>query len=185
MNKGLISARYATALLDFASKNESLETVYGEARSIEKSFEKFSGLRKALENPVLSQEEKKKIMLLAAGGNVSPVFDKFINLLIQNNREEDLHSVMLKYIDLYRKKHNIHYGKLTTATEVDAATEKKLITIMQQQTGGTIELDKVVDPSLVGGFTFEVDFVRWDASIANQLRMIRKEYIEINKTVVI
>ncbi|HLP04047.1 MAG TPA: F0F1 ATP synthase subunit delta [Paludibacter sp.] len=184
MNKGLISARYAKALLDFAMKNSALEQVYGEARMVEKSFNSFSTLNRALENPVLPKSEKKKIMLMAAGGSVSPTFEKFVDLLVQNGREEDLQSVALKYIDLYRKMHNIRFGKLASAMQLDEATEKRLISIVQQQTGGTIELEKIINPELVGGFTFEVDFVRWDASVASQLKQIKKEYVEINKIIV-
>jgi F-type H+-transporting ATPase subunit delta len=93
-------------------------------------------------------------------------------------------SVALKYIDLFRKQKNIHYGKLTTATPVNTATEKKLMAMIENTTGGTIEMEKIIDPEILGGFMFEVDFVRWDASISGQLRRIKKEYIEKNNKIV-
>ena len=46
------------------------------------------------------------------------------------------------------------------------------------------EMEKLVDPEILGGFLFEVDFVRWDASVSGQLRRIRQEYIEKNKKTV-
>ena len=183
MNTGLIPARYATALIDFAIQSNAVEQVYAEAKAVGQSFFQFNKLKKALENPVLAKAEKKKIIVLAAGGKVSQPFNKFIDLLIVNEREEFLQSIMLKYIDLYRKKNNIHFGKLTTASKVDAATEKRLIALVESKTGGTIEMEKIINPAIVGGFTFEVDFIRWDASIARQLQMIKNEYIEVNKSI--
>lgn len=183
MNAGLIPARYATALFDFASGNGSVKQIYAEVRALQNSFSMHKSLKKAIDNPMLALSEKKKIIVLAAGGGLSPVFNAFIDLLLANGRGEFLHGVVLKFIDIYHKKHNIHVARLTTAVEVDAHTEARLASMVRKHTGGTLEIEKVVDPSLLGGFTFEVDFVRWDASLARQLQMIKKEYIEVNKII--
>ena len=180
MNSGLIPARYAHALLDFANVSNEQDRVYTEVKSITKSFFQFSELRSVLDNPVLATIEKRKIIILAAGGNVSKPFERFLDLILDNNREKFLHEIALKYIDLYRKQKNIHFGKLTTASEVNADTEKRLMAIVENTTGGTIEMEKVINPEILGGFLFEVDFVRWDASVSGQLRRIRQEYVEKN-----
>ena len=184
MNTGLIPVRYATALLDFANVSNEQDRVYTEAKSITSSYFQFSELRTVLDNPVLAIAEKRKIILLAAGGKASTSFERFLELLLDNNREKFLHEIALKYIDLYRKQKNIHYGKLTTAAEVDKATEKRLMSMVENTTGGTIEMEKVIDPEVLGGFIFEVDFVRWDASVSGQLRRIRQNYKEKNKKTV-
>jgi F-type H+-transporting ATPase subunit delta len=184
MNTGLIPVRYATALLDFANVNKEQERVYTEAKAVTKSYFQFSELRNVLDNPVLAKAEKRKIIHLAAGGNVSKPFERFLDLLLDNNRENQLLSIAFKYIDLFRKQKNIHYGKLTTASAINDSTENKLIAIVENTTGGTIEMEKIIDPEILGGFMFEVDFVRWDASISGQLRRIKKEYVEKNNKIV-
>lgn len=184
MNTGLIPVRYATALLDFANAGKLQDSVYLETKAITKSYFQFNELRTVLDNPVLAKAEKRKIIILAAGGNVSKPFEKFLDLLLENNRENHLFSIALKYIDLFRKQKNIHYGKLTTASPINAAIEKKLMAMIENTTGGTIEMEKIIDPEILGGFMFEVDFVRWDASISGQLRRIKKEYIEKNNKIV-
>ncbi len=184
MNSGLIPVRYATALLDFANASDLQDRVYAEAKTITKSYFRFSELRTVLDNPVLAKSEKRKIIILAAGDNMSKPFERFLDLILENNRENHLLSIALKYIDLFRKQKNIHYGKLTTAAPINAATEKKLMAMVENTTGGTIEMEKIIDPQILGGFMFEVDFVRWDASISGQLRRIRNEYIEKNNKIV-
>ncbi|HET7734018.1 MAG TPA: F0F1 ATP synthase subunit delta [Paludibacter sp.] len=184
MNTGLIPVRYATALLEFASASNEQDRVYTEAKAIAQSFFQLSALRTVLDNPVLAKAEKRRIIILAAGGKLSKPFEKFLDLLLENNREVYLQSIALKYIDLYRKQKNIHYGKLTTAATVDPGTEKKLMKLVETHTGGTIEMEKIIDPGILGGFMFEVDFVRWDASVSGQLRRIRKEYIDKNNKTV-
>lgn len=181
MNTGLIPARYASALLDFASQSGLQERVYDEVKSVAKNFFELNQLRSVIDNPVLANAEKRKIIILAAGGNVSKPFERFLDLILENNREIHLQSIVLKYIDLYRKQKNIHYGKLTTASVVSKDVEAKLMKLVESTTGGTIEMEKIIDPEILGGFMFEVDFVRWDASVSGQLRRIRSEYIEKNK----
>ena len=53
MNTGLVSARYATALYDFAVETKSVEKVYGEAKMLTLMFMKMGELRLVLDNPVL------------------------------------------------------------------------------------------------------------------------------------
>lgn len=181
MNNGLIAARYAKALLEYADQEVSVDRVYSEAKAVTKSYRQFKELRPTLDNPVLSKEEKRKLILMAAGGKTSPQFERFVDLLLEKKREVHLLDIMLKYIDLYRKQKNIHSGILKSATKIDPAIEKRLMIWMEQKTGGEVELEKIVDPAILGGFTFEVDFERWDASLSGQLRRIRSEYIEQNK----
>ena len=184
MNTGLIPVRYARALLDFANVSDQQDQVYTEAKSVAQSYFRFGELRTVLDNPVLGKADKRKIMILAAGDKVSKPFEKFLDLLLENNRENHLLSIALKYIDLFRNQKNIHYGKLTTASPINAVTEKRLMAMVENTTGGTIEMEQIIDPEILGGFMFEVDFVRWDASISGQLRRIKKEYIEKNNKIV-
>ena len=184
MNTGLVSARYATALYDFAVETKSVEKVYGEAKMLTLMFMKMGELRLVLNNPVLPLKEKRQLILNAAGGETSKTFEKFTDLLLKNGREEQVQYVMLKFIDLYRKQKNIRYGKLTTASEVDKVTEDRLISLVTDKVGGTLELEKVVDPNILGGFMLEVEDVRWDASLSGQLTRIRNEYIERNRRIV-
>ena len=184
MNTGLIAVRYATALLEFAKETNLVETVYGEAKLLTLMFSKMGGLRHALENPVISTAEKRKLLLNAVGGKASKVYEKFTDLLLENNRESLVQNIMLKFIDLYRKEKNIRYGKLVTAYPVSQKTEKSLIKLITDKAGGTLELEKVVNPDILGGFTLEVEGVRWDASVSGQLQQIRNEFTERNSKIV-
>lgn len=176
MNTGMIPTRYATALLSFATEKKQEEILYEKAKIIVRNFAEQPKLHSALESPVLNFEIKKKLMLTAAGSATDIFFEKFIQLLLTNNRETFLHLIMLKYIDLYRIKNNIYSGKLITASKIDALTEKKLTSVIESQKKGKLEIHKSVDPELIGGFILEVDNTRWDASIKRQLQTIKNEF---------
>ena len=42
-----------------------------------------------------------------------------------------------------------------------------------QRLGGEVQLEVIVDPSLIGGFTVNIDNRRLDASVKNQLKQLR------------
>jgi len=183
MNAGLIASRYATALMEFATANNAVDAVYAQAKSIINHPVPYRQIRGALENPSLKKEDKKKIILLAAGNNASDIFNRFTDLLLDNNREGYLQTILLKFIDLYRDKNGIHHAKLTTAAEPDPKTEKRVIELVGATIGGKVELERKINADILGGFLLEVDGRLFDASIHNQLKRIKTDYIEKNKSI--
>ena len=184
MNKGLISVRYAKALLQFAKVNNAEEEIYEQSKFLSSVFFNLKNLSDTLNNPMLPKAEKRKIILTASGEKISDVFEKFIDLLLKNDREDCLQSIMLTYQEQYRKSKNMLHGRLITAVEIDDATTKHLIKTIEHKIKGDLDLEKIVNPDILGGFVLEVDFVRWDASLISQLNSIKRQYIERNRRIV-
>ena len=172
MNTGMIPVRYAKALLEFAYEKKCAEQVYAEMSAVAGSFEREHALRRVLDNPVLPVDKKTELIRTAGGGRTSEVFDRFVWLVLHNRRERYLQSISLMYLDLYRKLNRISTGRLETAVPVTP------------ETNGKVELKTSVRPELLGGFVFEMDSERLDASIATQLRNIKKQFVEKNKRIV-
>jgi F-type H+-transporting ATPase subunit delta len=184
MNRGLISERYAKALLGFA-ENKNIEVeIYEQAKFLQDVFVDISTLHTALHNPMISKAMKRKIILTACGDDVADAFKTFIDLLLANDREDCLQYIMLQYQELYRKSKNILHGKLITAVEIDDATKSNLIKSIELKVKGKLEVEKIVDPAILGGFILELDFVRWNASLSRQLNDIKKQYIERNRRII-
>ena len=184
MNTGMIPVRYAKALLEFAYEKKCAEQVYAEMSAVAGSFEREHALRRVLDNPVLPVDKKTELIRTAGGGRTSEVFDRFVWLVLHNRRERYLQSISLMYLDLYRKLNRISTGRLETAVPVTPETGRKIIDLIASETNGKVELKTSVKPELLGGFVFEMDSERLDASIATQLRNIKKQFVEKNKRIV-
>lgn len=176
MNRGLIATRYATALYSFAADNNAEKTVYEEMCNFLKVTEEVSELRFSIENPALKIDEKKKIIYASFGNSPCKETSQFIEFLFEKDRIDFLIPTAMKFTDLYRRKNNIHHARLITATEPDAETEKKLISMIKAKTGGNVELEKDINPDIIGGFIIEVDNLQWDASIARRLKEMKEKY---------
>ena len=62
--------------------------------------------------------------------------------------------------------------------------ESRLRELIGKETGCELLLETKVDPSLIGGFVFEVEDMILDASVSRQLDIIRRQFIEKNRRIV-
>ena len=116
MNTGVVSRRYAKALLAYAKTVNKEDKVYQEMKRLATYFDRVADLRHAVENPVLDVQTKLKLLHEAAGGaNVSDELMRFFSLVLEEKREKFLQFMTWSYIDLYREDKNILIGKLMTA----------------------------------------------------------------------
>lgn len=184
MDRGIIAMRYARAFMEYALENNMEDKVYEDLKIFSESFIKVPALRLAFENPVLSLHEKLSLACNAAGGTVAEVTRQFFNLVLHARREKHFQSMSLNYLDLYRKLKNISIGRVITAGPVDKEMEERLKKMVMERTHGTVEFDTKTDPSIEGGFIFEIGTYRLDASVATQLKRVKRQFIERNRRIV-
>jgi F-type H+-transporting ATPase subunit delta len=184
MNTGAISMRYARALLMFANEAGVAAKVYQEALTLHKSFLQVAELRRAMELPVISRSAKIRVLVQAAGGEITMQMKKFLELVLNEKREKFLIGINQAFIDLYRKQEKIRVGKLTTAVPIAPEEVDRIRQIVVQSAGGTAEFATKVDPSIEGGFIFEINTYRLNASVADQMRRIKQQFIDKNRRIV-
>ena len=184
MNTGAISIRYARALLMFANEAGVAVKVYQEALTLRNTFLQVAELRRAMELPVMTRENKYKVLVQAAGGEITNQMQKFLELVLTEKREKYLMGINQAFIDLYRKQEKIRVGKLTTAVPIAPEEVERIRQIVVQSAGGTAEFATQVDPSIEGGFIFEINTYRLNASVADQMRRIKQQFIDKNRRIV-
>ena len=87
------------------------------------------------------------------------------------------------FIDQYRERKHILMGKLTTAVEAPELV-RHLEEIGSLKTDSTVEIKANIDPSIIGGYIIEIDGYRLDASVADQLRRVKRQFIDKNRRIV-
>ena len=153
MDIGVISVRYARALLKSATDTNIEDTVYANMQLLAKSYMEVPALRHTIDNPMLAKEKKLMLLETAVGGDSASPLTK-------------------AFIALYRKQKNVIRGKLTTAVAVAPETEQKMRHMVESRTKGIVEFETEVDPEIIGGFVLEYDTYRMDASVKSKLNSI-------------
>lgn len=172
MDIGVISVRYARALLKSATDAGMEDQLYQEMQRLARSFVDVPQLRFTIDNPMLPGEKKEELLLTAVGSNPSALAKSFISLVVREGRESMIQFMANSYITLYRKQKNIIRGKLTTAVSVSPAIEQKMRQMVESKTNGAVEFETEVNPDIIGGFILEYDTFRMDASVQSKLRNI-------------
>ena len=173
MDIGVISVRYARALLKSATDAKLEDAVYQQMQLLAKSYIEVPQLRHTIDNPMLSKDKKAMLLVPATGGAAAlPLTKAFIALVLKEDRENMIQFMANSYVTLYRKQKNIIRGKLTTAVAVAPETEQKMRQMVESRTQGTVEFETEVNPDIVGGFILEYDTFRMDASVQSKLRDI-------------
>ncbi len=185
MNEGLISKRYAKALLEFSTARGEDKSLYEHMRRLSKSIAASQQLRDALVNPVLSLEDKTQLICVAAGnGAIELSFERFIAMVVKNHREHLLQNMALGYMELYRRVHRISVVNLVSVKPMSGYALERIRLDVERRTHGTVELDTHVDESIRGGFVFQINDLRLDATVAGQLEKVRRQFIQKNRILI-
>ncbi len=186
MNTGIVSARYAEALLKYVHVTGNGQQVYDQVLFLDKCMVEIDVLRGMINNPKsVADKVKLNVLCTVIGGekDAAPELMQLFALIIKNKRVNFLPVIIRTFITKYRHENHIFTERLTVATE-----SKELEEILKERgklaTGGEILIDTIVDPSIIGGFILDVGDMRMDASVASQLQVIRHQYIEKNRRIV-
>lgn len=158
MNTGIISSRYATALLRLVDETGNGEAVYAQVTQILKDHD---SVPKVLE----------------------PELSRLVQLLVENNRLEYVRFILHRFTELYNASRGRRLATLKTAVPAPEM-QRRIKELLEQRMDGEIVLEAEVDPSLIGGFTLTVDDKLLDASVSHQLDEIRRQLMEKNKRIV-
>jgi F-type H+-transporting ATPase subunit delta len=97
-------------------------------------------------------------------------------MLVDNKRIGMLNEVALKYIILNEQLKGKDVAYVTTAVPLNAEMEKKVLIHVANITGNEVTIENKIDASIIGGFILRVGDLQYDASIANKLSNIKREF---------
>lgn len=179
MDQGIISMRYAKALLRYAEENGEAKTVYGETARLSENLLRVPALQRALLNPVLNEEKKRELLLAAAvaEGSPSKSLSDFITLLLRKQRTDTVLRIAYAYGTCYRERYKIVRGRLVLPGEIDDKIFERLSRKVEASAEGRVDFEKVIDPSIIGGFVLEYDTYRLDASVRGRFKRIREQLV--------
>ena len=133
MNTGIVSVRYARALLEYSREEGVQDAMYNSMQLLLKTIMQLDELTNVLLSPSLSDADK--VDLLCNAVPDAPLqFRRFAQLVIKKGRESFLRYIAYAYISLYRQEEGILQVKLTTAIPVDEELSQRIAQLMAKNT---------------------------------------------------
>jgi F-type H+-transporting ATPase subunit delta len=174
-----LAARYAKSLIDLAIERNQLEAVYNDMQYLQavcKASKEFVNL---LRSPIIKADKKDAVIGAVTKGKVSEITSAFTKLLVAKGRESDLPEIVNEVVTQYNTIKGIHKVKLTTAIAVSDELKNDIISKVKTEAGlENIEMETKANEALIGGFVLEFNNNLVDASIARDLRDIKKQFDE-------
>ena len=170
---GTISTRYAKAAYQYAEGKGEEHALYCEMKLLTDNFSSFQSLNAVLENPVVSAEDKIKVLVTAAGIEVSESYRNLLNLIVKNKRETYMLQIALMYLEYYKKQQGVIVCRLTTATPASEKTKKDLESLIKSGSHKKVDFIDAVQPDIIGGFILKLEDLQLDASVRSQLNHLR------------
>ena len=82
----------------------------------------------------------------------------------------------VEFVHQYNEKKNILKAKIVSATALNDASRKEVISIVEKATSKQVVLEEKVDESLIGGFLLTVGYKQFYTSIAKSLQNLKKSF---------
>lgn len=181
MREHRVSYRYAKALLESAKKVGMADLIYDDFSKIRFTFEMSKELRRLAASPVFQLWRKKKILNeIFEEEKISPLAMQFLLLLIEKRRGDLVLSIIAEYEMQYNLLNNKLPITVESAVELDEKMKSQVVNKVASKTKMTILPEYKINKELKGGILVMIQDWVFDASIKNQLKILRKQLIEGN-----
>ena len=167
--------RYAKAILEFAADANKAEAVNVDMKQIATSIAGSQELKEFLANPIIKIEVKKS-SLEAIFSSVQPETLKLFKLLNDNKRFEILQEIAVQYNTIFDENNGIQVAHVTTAIAITPELEQQILVKIATFSKKKITIENIVNPEIIGGFILRIGDMQYNASVANKLQELKREF---------
>lgn len=174
-----IASVYANSLFEVSLEEKVDNQIREEITDICNAFERDSELVKVLDAPMITKEEKEKLLDTLFKDKVNKYLLNFLKIMTDRKAVMYIRESFDEYVEVYNRHYNIEKIVATTAIEMSQELKDKLINKLQKVTGKTVILDTKVDKNVLGGIVLKYNDAQLDDSIAMKLKNMKEELSKI------
>ena len=170
--------KYAKTLINIVGIEEAPRAL-AELMLIENLMAKSREFKSLLVNPGFSDPERKKALeLVAAKAALSEKVVKFIIHITELRVIAALSEIIKMATAIYLEKKSRAKAVVLTPVAIDKVHEERLRASLKKLIEKDIDIEFVMEPSLLGGVLVKVGSTMYDSSIKGQLRLLKDELIK-------
>lgn len=170
--------RYAKMLINAVGMDNALQALT-ELTAVEQLMSRSNEVRSLLLNPGFSQAEKEgAIRQIAEKAKLSDNVVKFVIYLTEIRAIGALSEIVKTATEIYLEKKRQAKALVFTPVEVSKGHEERLKSSLKKLLDRDVNVEYVIDPSLLGGIVVKVGSTMYDSSVKGQLRLLKDELIK-------
>lgn len=174
-----IVSRYAKSLFDLSKSDGKLDKVH-EDIMLTWEVAKNNEFSDVLKSPIIPSSSKEDIFNAVFSDRVEPIVLKTFMAILDHKREAYLVDFCRAFHLMYNKETKVSTATLTTVTDLSEETVDSLLSLFKEKglLDTSVELTRVIDESIVGGFVLEFEDKVYDSSVVKSLENMRKKFNE-------
>ncbi len=129
-------------------------------------------VRALVEHPAVAYADKERVLRRVVG-DVSDEALNLVLLMVRRGRPGAIHRMAERFAELVRRERGIALAEVRTPLPLDDAQRDELMTRLRELTAQKVEINEVVDESLIGGITVRIGDQLYDASVRTRLERLR------------
>ncbi len=170
--------RYAKQFISAVDLNEVPQGIE-QLSAIADLMEKDKSFRNLMISPVFSVDESGRIITyLSEKLKMSDKASKYLHYLVESGViggiSEIIGAIQAQYLEIKKRSKAV----VTTPVQVGKEYVTQLSGSLKRVTGRDIDIEFVVDPSLLGGVSIQVGSTMYDSSIRGQLGLLKDKLIK-------
>ena len=173
MGDEVLFNRYAIALLEIAIEQNKTEEFRKEVKILKNIFQNSPEFCEILCD-VNIDLAKKYSMIDKILASVNSDILSFVKVIIKNNRAHYLYKIFKETLYRFDDYLEIQEGKLILSKEMSEKEKEKIIKSIEKNEGVRLELEEVIDPSILGGFIVTLKDNVYDASLKTKLQNLKE-----------
>lgn len=164
---------YAEALFALAGEENIKDEIYSAVNEVDKIFNENPEYLELLASPVVAKNERIELINKAFGEFLPEYMLSFLKLLCEKGHIAQYSLCAKVFNELFSFSNKVSQALVTSAVELDDDEKQKLIKKLEKMCGHTVELDLVVDKSILGGMIIEMDGKIIDASMRRHINDVK------------
>jgi len=170
--------RYAKMFINVVGMDAALQALT-ELTAVEQLMNRSGEVRSLLLNPGFSSMEREgAIRKIADKAKLSENVVKFVMYLTENRVIAALSDIVKNATAIYLEKKKQAKAVVFTPVEVSKIHEERLKASLKKLLDRDVDVEYVLDPSLLGGILVKVGSTMYDSSVKGQLRLLKDELIK-------
>lgn len=157
-----------------AQSNGAVEQIDGDLASIMELLGSHPDLNRLWMHPVVSADDKKRIVRDLFAGKVHPMTLSLLQLLFDKKRGTLIAHVQKGFHQRFNTLRRRATVKVTSALPLDGGLEDALRSQIASQLQKDILMETAVDPSLIGGMVLQIEDQVIDNSLRGRLQALSR-----------
>ena len=163
--------RYADAAFEIGRADGTLDEWERDLVSLREALGNEQ-LRRVVQHPAIPFAEKERVLRQVASGVAREPLSLAL-LMVRRGRPGAIDAMVDRFRELVRRERGVSLAEVRTALPLDEEERTAIAARLRALTGDRIEMNEVVDESLIGGVSVRIGDQLYDASVRSRLERLR------------